>query len=81
MWGPTKKMHPIGSSVSTFIGYKQTDMQSMYVDDKSFRSYYVWNDFILLGAVLENISITDIKSNIWIQAGLDMCFCRHFFTN
>ena len=54
-------------------------MQSMYVDDKSFRSYYVLNDFILLGAVLENI--TDIKSNIWIQAGLDMCFCRHFFTN
>ena len=31
MWDPTKNLGPIGSTVSTFIGHKQTDKQNIYI--------------------------------------------------
>ena len=34
MWGPTQNLGPIDLAVLTFIGYKQTDKQSIY------KSYY-----------------------------------------
>ena len=33
MWGATQNLGPIGSAVLTFIRYKQTDKQSIYIDD------------------------------------------------
>ena len=30
-WGPIQIFSPIGSAVLTFIGYKQTDKQSIYI--------------------------------------------------
>ena len=32
MQGPTQILGPIGSAVLTFIGYKQTDKQSIFIE-------------------------------------------------
>ena len=37
MWGPTKNVGPVGFPVLTFIGYKQTDKQSFYIEGKEVR--------------------------------------------
>ena len=57
MWGPTKNLGPIGSAVLTFVGYKQTEIQSR---DKQSTHIYIDNSMnklsreaILIDPVIE----------------------------
>ena len=79
MWGPIQNFGPIGSAVLTFIGYKQTDKQSIYLDCKDWPcgdSWYIpcqpevwcnqqqWMEYGTLFSLSQECNLWSIHENI-----------------